>query len=253
MDSHCPIPASGRIDLHCHLLPGIDDGCQTLDQSLRCIRQWMKAGFAGSVCTPHVGATWYRANTADRIAQHLELLRAEIAARDWEYQLWDGGEVRLSADVIEWFAYVGLPTLGTSRCVLLDWWGNQWPAFCDEACEFLLENDFQPILAHPERMGLNDRKLDAVLDRLQAAGVWLQGNLNSVGGGEGPQAQERALSWLRDGRYHVLATDTHGPDSVAGRIAGLELLAEELDDSQIHLLLEERPRDILRNGCVRAT
>ncbi|MEQ8786555.1 MAG: CpsB/CapC family capsule biosynthesis tyrosine phosphatase [Pirellulaceae bacterium] len=239
------IPATGRIDLHCHLLPGIDDGCQNLEQSIECVRRWKEAGFIGSVCTPHVGPSWYRNNTPDNIARWITTLREELAEAGIEYQLWDGGEVRLAEETIEWFSYWGLPTLGPGRCVLLDWWGDYWPDFGTEACEFLLENGYQPILAHPERLGLKQDEYDRVLARLEAIGVWLQGNFNSISGGEGPTAQRRAEQLLREDRYFVLATDTHGPGGVPSRLEGLTAARAEFGAERMTLLLETRQREIL--------
>jgi protein-tyrosine phosphatase len=252
VDESPTIPAVGRIDLHCHLLPGIDDGCQSLEQSLECVRRWMAAGFVGSVCTPHVGPSWYRNNTPDNIARWMAGFRAELARAGLRYRVWDGGEVRMSEGTIEWFSYWGLPTLGPGRCVLLDWWGDCWPAFCDETCQFLLDNGYQPLLAHPERLGLPRGDFEAVLDRVEQMGVWLQGNLNSIAGGEGVRAQQRATQLLRDDRYRVLATDTHGPDSIAGRLAGLEIALDEFGLERITLLLETRQREVLTHGCVDA-
>jgi protein-tyrosine phosphatase len=253
MDEEPQIPAAGRIDLHCHLLPGIDDGCQTVEQSLACVRGWIEQGFTGSACTPHVGPSWYPHNTPDNIHERLPELRRSLADARLDYQLWDGGEVRLSPETMEWFSYWGLPTLGPGRCVLMDWWGNEWPEFCTEACQFLLDNGYQPILAHPERMGLEQRELDAVLERLQKAGVWLQGNLNSLGGGEGPVAERRAMQLLREDRYFLLATDTHGPDSLAGRIRGLQVVEQQFGADRLATLLEHRPREVLLHGVLAAS
>jgi protein-tyrosine phosphatase len=239
------IPATGRIDLHCHLLPGVDDGCRTIEQSLDCIRSWLAAGFVGSVCTPHVGPSWYRENTPDNIARWIRTLREALVDAGIDYQLWDGGEVRLSEETIEWFSYWGLPTLGAGKCVLLDWWGDYWPEFGDETCEFLLENGYQPILAHPERMGLADAEYDRVLAGLENIGVWLQGNLNSISGGEGRQAQQRALRLLHEDRYFVLATDTHGPAGVSGRVSGLDEAREQFGGERLTTLLETNQRLIL--------
>lgn len=248
------LPPHGRIDLHCHILPGIDDGCRTLSQSLECIRAWQANGFVGSVCTPHVATTWYPENSPRRIAGWVNDLRNELRAQGIDYALWPGGELRLSSRVVDWTREHGVPTLADSRCVLIDWWGNDWPTFCDDAIDYLLEQGYQPILAHPERMGLvsdqdgNDQ-LGPLCQRLIAKGVLLQGNFNSLSGGEGPTAVSLARNWLAESAYHVLASDTHEPPSVDGRVRGLAVALECVGEEVVRDLTEVRTRAILM-GCV---
>jgi protein-tyrosine phosphatase len=247
MPTASDVPESGYIDLHCHLLPGIDDGCRDLEATLDCIRLWQAAGFSGAVCTPHMATTSYPAITPERVAGWVETLRQQLVDAEIDFQLWAGGEVRLGADLIPWFEQHGVPTLGPGRCVLIDWWGIDWPDFCLEACEYLLEHGYQPILAHPERMGLDDAELSAALDSLESLDVWLQGNLNSLAGGEGKTPKGRADGYLLANRYQVLATDTHDPTSTPSRISGLEVVRQFGGEETLDRLLACRTREILQH------
>ena len=238
-------PPAGYLDLHCHILPGIDDGCQTLEQSLDVVRQWLDAGFVGAVCTPHVCTSWFPANHPGLIGPWVEALRVELANVELDFQLWTGGELRLGTRMIDWLAEFGVPTLDAGKAVLIDWWGNDWPKCCDEGIDHLLERGYQPILAHPERMGLELTELMSVLDRVRERGVLLQGNLNSIGGGEGPHAQGIADLLLAEDAYHLLASDTHGPDSVRGRKQGLARFRERFGDDALRTMLVDRPRALL--------
>ncbi len=243
-------PAAGRIDLHTHLLPGVDDGCQTPAQSLECIRRWIEAGFSGSVCTPHVGPGWYAKNNPDNIAEWMPALRQEVADAGLDYQLWDGGEVRILPETMEWFSYWGLPTLGPGRCVLLDWWGADWPDFCEETLQFLLDNGYQPILAHPERMQFDDDTYHKVISSLLERGVWLQGNLNSIAGGEGKQAQSRVLELLDSDDIYVLASDSHRPADLDQRVEAVSIVEQQYGAERLELLLTTRPREILVHNMI---
>lgn len=238
-------PQQGRLDLHCHILPGIDDGCRTLDQSLECVRAWQQAGFVGSVCTPHVGTTWYPDNTPDVIFGWVVDLRRELRRAGIDYALWAGAELRLSERVMAWMQRWGVPTLANGRSVLIDWWGNDWPHFCDDAIDYLLEQGYQPILAHPERMGLSGEELKALSERLVAKGVLLQGNFNSLSGGEGENALRLSQDWLSQSSYYFLASDTHEPNSVPGRLAGLTSALESIGAEAVAELTETRTRAIL--------
>jgi DNA-3-methyladenine glycosylase len=211
-----------RIDLHCHLVPGVDDGCQTIEESLDCVRAWGAAGYLGSVCTPHMGSDWFPDNTPRRIAPLVGELQHRLDQEGLDYRLWSAGEVRLSETVVSWLREFGVPTLGETRWVLVDYFGRRWPECCDAGINYLLDRGYEVLLAHPERLTVPEREWQAVMDSLSERGVRFQGNLNSISGGEGPLAQDRALRWLSDDRYFVLASDTHGPDSVPGRLLGLK-------------------------------
>lgn len=242
------IPADGYLDLHCHILPGVDDGCRNLDESLTVVRRWAEAGFSGAVCTPHVCTTWFPDNNPARIIAWTTALQLAIQDAGIAFTLWPGGEVRLAEKTIEWFREFGVPTSGPGRAVLIDWWGTDWPDFCNQTIAWLQGQGYQPVLAHPERMGLDEEELQQVITELEGRGVWLQGNLNSLGGGEGKAAQKRADAWLAAGRYFLLASDTHGPDSVAGRAQGLDRVYTMHGEAVVKRLLVNRPREVMTWG-----
>lgn len=248
MSQHPPLPETGFLDLHCHILPGIDDGCRELAESLRCVQLWHDVGYRGAVCTPHVCTTWFPANNPLTIAAWVRELQTQIDRAELRFDLWPGGEVRLAQNTIAWFAEFGIPTVGPGRAVLIDWWGRDWPDYCDATIEHLLAANYQPVLAHPERMGLEESELRAVLARLQAQGVWLQGNLNSLAGGEGKFAQSFADELLGSDRYYLLASDTHGPDSVSGRQDGLSRVRQKFGQELLETMLYERPRAVMTWG-----
>ncbi|QDT62869.1 tyrosine-protein phosphatase [Calycomorphotria hydatis] len=232
------------IDIHSHLIPTLDDGCHNLEESFECIRMLKEHGFAGTVCTSHAATTEIPYITTGMIEERTELLRAELQAAGVDYQIWSGGELRFQPRTVEWLDEHGVPTLGDSRYVLCDTWSD-WEPYCDDAVEYLFENGYQPILAHPERMPMWDDEWDRLLDQLQERGVLLQGNLKPIAGRDAPGSHDRAIQLLREGRYHVLALDMHRPRDLADRLAGIDIVREVVGEEQLHLLLSTRPREIL--------
>jgi protein-tyrosine phosphatase len=232
-------------DLHCHLVPGVDDGCQAVEESLECVRRWRSVGYAGSVCTPHMGIDWFPENVPERVAVWVAVLQAAIDEAGLEYRLWPGGELRLGENVTSWLREWGVPTLGPTRWVLVDYFGRRWPDFCDRGIDYLLDHGYEVLLAHPERLGLPEREWEATMEDLARRGVRFQGNLNSIAGGEGAIAQDRALRWLHEGRYYVLGSDTHGLESVVGRQTGLKTAIRQIDADRVTELVSSRPREIL--------
>src|SRR6476619_3874967 len=100
----------GFIDVHSHLLPGIDDGCALVADSLDCIRMLKEAGFVGSICTPHFLPSVYPENLPELVRERTELLQDEVNAAGLDYRLWPGAEVRLDAETTQWFERFGVPT-----------------------------------------------------------------------------------------------------------------------------------------------
>jgi protein-tyrosine phosphatase len=219
-----------------------------LDQSLACIQRLIATGFVGSVCTPHHFPQVYPNNTPANVERHVAALAEELKRRNIAYQLWAGGELRIGDAVIPWLEEVGVPTLGPGRCVLIDYFGTQWPAAGYELCRYLLERGYQPILAHPERLDITEDDLAALLATLDEMGVWLQGNFNSMAGGEGPVAADRLRRLLDEDRLHAMATDTHCPETLASRLDGVALVEAEAGASRLAQLLEAGPRRVLLEG-----
>src|SRR4051812_7484366 len=99
----------GFIDVHSHLLPGIDDGCPIIADSLECIRLLKDAGFVGSICTPHFLPTIYPENLPDFVRERTAALQREVDAAGLDYRLWAGAEVRLDAETTQWLDRYGVP------------------------------------------------------------------------------------------------------------------------------------------------
>jgi protein-tyrosine phosphatase len=237
---------AGLIDIHCHLLPGVDDGCADLGETIQCIGLLKQAGFVQSICTPHVGIEKYAANRREVIQQRVRQLQQELAARGIEYQLTAGAEIRLPKSAEQLMEVDALPLLAQSNIALFDWWGKDWPKHFDAYFDKLQLAGIQCMLAHPERLPMDDRLFHATIDRLLDRGVWLQGNLKSFQAETDERVQRKALALLKANCYHIIASDSHGPRSIPSRIKGLQRLRELISEAQISEVMIKRPGEILR-------
>lgn len=241
----------GRIDLHSHLLPQVDDGCACVEDSLACVRELLAHGYEGTICTPHVWGELFPDNTPARIARWVDRLRERLAVEGLSYRLWPGGELRLHDNAVPWMRVHGVPTLAGSNCVLTDFWADHWPDYVDRTFAWLLDEGYTPVLAHPERLGCPD-ELFARLDDLAAMGVLLQGNFKPVTGEEGLRPMTVARRLLDEDRYTFMALDMHGPDSLAVRFDGLRLIDRELGPARLHRYTCTAPREFIINLTVQA-
>jgi protein-tyrosine phosphatase len=244
MHGRADIPP-GRIDIHSHVLPGIDDGCLDLEESIASIHTLKQHGYVGSICTPHMWPEMYPANNVQNVNALTDVLRREIENAGIDYQLWIGGEVRLFPHVIDWLQAFGVPTLADSNYVLIDLWeSGMWPRWVDKAVDWLIEQGYKPILAHPERIGIQ-KGLEGRLDTLAALGVLLQGNFNCMTGEEGYLADQRIRQYMRENRYTFLAMDMHRPAALPSRIDGMSLVIEEFGEDTLTRLTEINPRRLI--------
>lgn len=234
-------PANGRIDVHSHLLPAIDDGCVNLDQSLACVRSLIQAGFVGSICTPHILPEDPACNAIDHIRAWTAQLNRAIREMGLPYRVWPGGELRLYDGVIDWLTQHTVPTLANSRCVLVDFWEARWPEWATHAFAWLIERGYQPILAHPERLACT-HELDDRLKQVTDLGVWLQGNFRSMTGEEGIEPDRWVRKLLAEDRYQFMAMDMHRPDTLSGRFDGLAMVQQEFGQLVVDRFLIDAPR-----------
>jgi len=235
----------GRIDLHSHLLPGVDDGCQSVIQSLTCIHRLMERGYVGTVCTPHLNTPEFPLNTTNHVHGWVAGLRRQLEQHELHYEIWPGGELRLAHGCIDWMKRHGVPTLGASRAVLMDFWEPRWPKYVEQTFRWLLEQKYQPILAHPERLPASMEVYDH-LCALQTMGGQLQGNTRCATGLEGPGAEAMFFRLLGEGRYHYLALDMHGPDSLTSRFEGLDVLERRLGREALDALIAAAPHRLVK-------
>src|SRR6185312_8015218 len=114
-----PAIGGGVIDLHCHLLPGIDDGSSDLEMSLAMARMASKDGIRTIACTPHIYPGLYE-NTAEGIRKAIARLQAELNKRAIPLRLVEGADVHLQPDLVKEIRAGRVPTLARSRYLLLE-------------------------------------------------------------------------------------------------------------------------------------
>ena len=234
------------IDLHCHLLPGIDDGPQTLDDALELAAIAVANGITHATVTPHVHPGRYE-NTAVSIVDVFERYRAELAARSVDLKLGMAGEVRISPEILVMVDQGLIPFLGVwegRRVMLLELPHSHVPPGADKLVQWLLDRDIQPMIAHPERNKDVMRNLDKITPFVEL-GCLFQLTAMSVAGRFGAPAEQRAVQLLEMGVVTIIASDAHNakhrpPDLEPGRQAAAMILGEE----ESWKLVRQRPLEI---------
>jgi protein-tyrosine phosphatase len=219
------------IDLHCHVLPGIDDGPTTIDESVALARAAQRAGTHTMVATPHVN--WRYPNTAEIIARGVATLNERLAAEGLALKVLAGAEIAMTRIGDLAASELGQLALGGRGWLLVE------PPFTPAASgldTILLELQRQGhrvVLAHPERCPAFHRD-PGMLESLVQSGILTSITAGSLVGRFGAEPRRFALALLRDGLAHNVASDSHdeldrGP-SIASEIeqAGLGALTDWL-------------------------
>jgi protein-tyrosine phosphatase len=232
-------PGVGRIDVHSHLLPGIDDGCKTVEESVTCARALVSAGYTHAFCTPHIWPT-YKGVSRVSVPRWCKKLQAEFEMADVPLALLPGGEMNIYPGVERTPLEEVIP-LALGKYILVDMWAEKVPDFFEPAIRWLQGMGLTIILAHPERMRAVQDRPD-VIDHFQSLGIVLQGNLQCFS--DKPEALTRrcAERFLLDGKYFLLGSDSHNPASMDVRVNGLQRAIELAGPAKIDELTKTNPR-----------
>ncbi len=229
----------GRIDVHSHLLPGIDDGCPTIADSLTCARALVDAGYTHSFCTPHIWPNMPK-NTIPNITEWTRRLQIELDEAKIPLRLFPGGENSMRKD----FSQIdpqALITYGMNRKYLLfDLWTDEMPDYFADAIRWIQDQGLTVILAHPERMRLVWDHPEAI-DQFQDMGLLLQGNLYCLLDPPDSHSCQAAVRCLTEGRYFMLGSDLHRAETTQVRLAGLKRAIELVGDEKVWELTRDNP------------
>ena len=230
------------VDVHCHLLPGIDDGPQTLDDALKLARHAAASGIARSILTPHILPNRYD-NTLEGIRKAADNFRKALAANRIPLEIGYAAEVRIGPEIVALAEAHVLPFLGTVdgyRIALIEFSDSHILPGSDKLAAWLLGRKIRPLIAHPERNKDVMRDVDLIAPFVQM-GCWLQLTAGSLTGGFGPRCQERSHQLLERGWVSCIASDAHNatrlPELEPARAAAEDVVGAE----ESWRLVRERP------------
>ena len=232
------------IDLHTHILPGIDDGAPTLNTSLEMARLAVGDGIRTMACTPHIYPGLYM-NDAQGIARAVSELQTEFDQRGIGLRLVSGADVHLVPGLLGGLREGRIPTLNRSRYVLLEPSHHVAPPHFEESVFQLVSAGYTPVITHPERLTWIETHYE-VFVRLIAQGAWMQVTADALTGLFGPRPKYWGERFLGEGHTHILASDAHASRGRVPRLsAGLAVAERLLGATEAARLVHERPQAIL--------
>jgi protein-tyrosine phosphatase len=234
------------IDLHCHILPGIDDGAGDLTTSLEMARLFVADGVSVVAATPHILPGLY-ANTGPQIRAAIATLQQALDAEGIPLRLVSGADNHIVPSFVSELRSGHLLSLADSRYVLVEPPHHIPPPRMEELFFNIQVAGFVPILTHPERLTWINSHYDTIA-RLASGGVLMQITAGSLAGAFGRNARYWAEKMLAEGCAHILATDAHDTERRPPNLGlGRDIAANSVGSEEATKMVLSRPSAILSN------
>ena len=232
------------VDIHCHILPEVDDGAWDMEAAVAMAKIARDSGVKKIITTPHFKGEPAALGSVGLFRHQLRLLQSRLKRERVEVELLPGAEVLCVPQTMELAQTGRLPTLGTGRYVLTEFYFDASAGFMDETLHGLRQMGYLPVVAHPERYGAVQRDPELAA-RWFHRGIVLQVNKGSVLGAFGRRAEDAAVRMLCRGNAHIIASDAHSPEV---RTTDLQPVRhwcmDHLGQAYTKILLEDNPRRI---------
>lgn len=234
------------IDIHCHILPGLDDGADSIEDALEMARMASMSGVRAIIATPHSCVPTFPPNIKSlSLLDKFREFRDALKMEGIPIKLYAGAEILCTREMPRLLEQGKLLTLASSKYFLVEFYFNTNPDYINSMLKIVRSNGLIPVIAHPERY-------DAVqlhpylVEEWCEKGCVIQVNKGSISGKLGQKAYQSARWILSNGFAHVVASDAHGTSKRTPMMDWIyRHLESELADGYAELLLEENPRRII--------
>jgi protein-tyrosine phosphatase len=236
---------SGYVDIHNHILPGLDDGPRTMNEAVMLARAMVAAGYDTVIATPH---TFEGRPAPAQINERLQELQEELKHQKVPLTILPGSEPHIEPGIPALLEKSELQTLNNSRYFFIELpFSQSLPPYTEQLLFELTAKGYQPIIPHPERAEALQKDPD-LIRRLHRSGALFQLTWGALNGWLGPEAEKTARYLITANLAHFFATDAH---NAASRLLTVEKSAAILDQLTspgiAAQMLTTRPRLLLND------
>jgi len=233
------------IDIHSHLLYGVDDGAKSLEESVSIIKHMGEVGYTDIIITPHYICDSHYNSPKSQNLLLLDNLRSALKAEGVNVRIYLGNEIYMDERIDEFLEDGLISSLNGSRFLLIELPMNgEFEGYIDEF-EHLISLGYKVILAHPERYLAFQKDFNKVYE-LEEIGVYFQSNLESILGSYGKGAKRMIKRLLKEKKISFLASDIHHEKRDYGKfMMARKKMEKYLSSSEFDGLVCENPKKIL--------
>ena len=232
------------IDIHSHVLPGVDDGVKTLASSIELIRELSRSGVTDIIATPHYVSETRYVSRKDNNLRLLEEVKSALLAEQINVEIYLGNEIYIDPKIAKMISDGTISSMAGSRYVLVELPLNKsYPSYRDILVD-LLDMGYRVILAHPERYEIIQTSYDVLLE-LHSLGVLFQCNLGSVMGKYGIEAKTVVKRIMKDGLVFAFGSDAHHCHGVDYWVKAQKKVAKYCSERQFNQAMTLNPRKML--------
>ena len=234
------------IDFHTHIIPNIDDGSRSVEETFNLIKEAKEAGFEGIILTSHYIENYYETDTPERDVW-VKAISDTLKTKGIDTNLYIGNEIYLSENIMNLLINGKASTINNTSYVLFEMPLNAEPMNLYDVIYSLQENKLVPVLAHPERYSFVQKEPELVYDLIQK-GVLMQANYGSILGQYGENAKMIVKKFLENDMIHFLGSDVHRQNSIYKKIPqALEEIRKIIGEEKLEKLTTTNPKLVLAN------
>ena len=236
-------------DIHCHIIPGVDDGARDMEHSLRMLHIMRDEGIRSVIATYHYHPGHMEAD-ADTVRQRFELLRSAVASdqKIADMKLYMGCEIYYYPSITEWLDSGRIMTLAGSDYILLEFSYSADRRCLEEAISSVRNAGYIPVIGHIERYSALTKDLTGI-DELIRRGAYIQ--INAEAFRLGLRTRSFVKKLLKEEMVHFLATDAHNTSSRAPHIReAASYVAKRYGEGYLQRLLVDNPAKIIGNEYI---
>lgn len=238
----------GLVDIHCHMLQGVDDGAKTIEETIKMVSMAYKSGIRKIICTPHYHAGRYRPSR-EKMEQQFALVKKIVEQASDDICLYRGREIYYEQDVLKLLEEGVLCTLADSNYVLIEFPTEVLYNEMKRALQSLVMGGYAPIVAHAERYDCLLETISRVKELIDG-GMYIQVNAFSVTNGQ-RKIKRFIHELIKKELLHFVATDAHDTEYRPPELMhAYDYIAKKYNVQYADELMIHNPERIIKNEYI---